>query len=139
MNKFLILGVTGLLVLVAGFFLFTNKANKQVTAPTVTEESPTPLSSPSAQLEERKVNVTKTGFEPNTLKIKVGTKVVWENKSGDTVAVNSIPHPIHNLYPILNLGSFEDGSSVRVTFTEAGTYIYHNHLNSAQTGTVIVE
>lgn len=139
MNKLLIGGMAIVVLLVAGFFLFTNQTKKETITPSVTKESPTPTSSPSAQLEERKVDVTKTGFEPEELRIKKGTKAVWENKSGGVANVSSTPHPIHSDFPFLNLGNFEDGSSVEVVFEKAGTYTYHNHLNSSQTGTVIVE
>lgn len=140
MNKYLILGVGAVALLVAGYFLVTRETTKQTATPSVILGTPTPQPT-SAQLEteERKVNVTKAGFEPLTLKIKAGTKVVWENKSGGIANVSSVPHPIHTLYPFLNLGDFDDGKSLEVVFEDAGTYKYHNHLDSSQTGTVVVE
>lgn len=137
MNKYLTIGAGVLVLAVIGWALFNNNATNKV------QVSPTPsaVASPSAQPEakEAKVNLTKAGFEPGALKIKVGTKVTWMNKSGATATVNSDPHPTHTLWPFLNLGKFEDGSSVSATFDSAGTYTYHNHLNPSQTGTVVVE
>lgn len=85
------------------------------------------------------VTVTKNGFEPKELMVKTGTRIVWINKSGRPVTVNSDNHPSHLLFPFLNLGEFGDGSSVQVIFDKPGTYPYHNHLDSSQTGTVTVE
>lgn len=85
------------------------------------------------------VNLTSSGFDPKTVTIKTGTRVIWLNKSGDGATVNSDVHPTHQLYPPLNLGEFPNGSSVQLVFDKVGTYKYHNHLNPAQTGTVVVE
>jgi len=85
------------------------------------------------------VTVTSSGFEPQTKTVKVGTRVVWLNKSGEGATVNSAVHPTHQVYPPLNLGEFPDGSSVQLVFDKPGTYKYHNHLNPSQTGTVVVE
>lgn len=134
MNKYLIAGAGVLAVAVLVFVLL------KAPAPSGTKTEATPSVQPTTQpTNERTVNVTKIGFEPETLKVKVGTKVVWTNRSGGTVIVNSAVHPTHLLYPFLNLGGFEDGSSVEATFKNKGTYKYHNHLNPDQTGTVIVE
>lgn len=137
MNKYLIIGAGALVVLVAAWALMGNNATKKV------QVSPTPtiVSSPSAEpvTKEAMVNLTKEGFEPGTITIKVGTKVTWVNKSGETAAVNSAVHPTHLLYPFLNLGTFNDGESLSVTFDKAGTYKYHDHLNPSETGEVVVE
>jgi plastocyanin len=61
------------------------------------------------------------------------------NKSGKTVTVNSDNHPTHKLYPFLNLGAFENGSSVQAVFDKAGTYTYHDHFNPSNIGKVIVQ
>lgn len=137
MNKYLVVGVGVLVVLGAAWALMNNNSAKN----TQVSSTPTAVASPSAQPQtgEKMVNLTKAGFEPGTITIKVGTKVTWVNKSGETATVNSDPHPIHTLWPFLNLGSFDDGGSVSVIFDKAGTYTYHNHLNPSETGTVIAE
>lgn len=144
MNKYLI--GAAVLVVIAGFVLLNNKAGtKNVgTSPSPSSvATPSGSASPSESAQERTgekmVNLTKAGFEPQTITIKVGTKVTWVNKSGETATINSDPHPTHTLWPFLNLGRFEDGASVSATFDKAGTYTYHNHLNPSQTGTVVVE
>ncbi len=85
------------------------------------------------------VNLTSSGFDPKTVTIKTGTRVIWINKSGGDATVNSDLHPTHKLYPPLNLGQFPNGSSVQLVFDKPGKYGYHNHLNPSQTGTVVVE
>lgn len=85
------------------------------------------------------VAITSSGFNPQTVTVKVGTRVIWLNKSGGLATVNSDLHPTHRLYTPLNLGEFPDGSSVQLVFDKPGTYKYHNHLNPSQTGTVVVQ
>lgn len=146
-----IIGIIAIVVLAAaGYFLVSNQS-KNTVAPTPTN-SPTQTeqtqSAPSATntatdeamtKEEVTVTLTTSGFEPNTITVKAGTKVVWTNKSGAVATVNSALHPTHLLYPPLNLGEFADGEKVSLVFDKAGTYKYHNHLNPGQTGTVVVE
>ena len=139
MNKTLIALIV-VVILGGGYFLLSsNKTEDSVTIPLVTATPTASTSaSPSAKIEENIVTVTTTGFEPQTLRIKAGTKVTWENKSGQAVTVNSDPHPAHTSWPFLNLGSFADGSSVSITFDKAGTYTYHNHFDASMKGTVVV-
>jgi len=135
-NKFLLIIVV-IVVLLGGFFLLVNKIkNNQVNQNQTTQkQNPTPAKT----VEGKEVTVTNIGFEPQTINIKAGQRIVWTNKSGGDVTVNSDSHPTHLLWPFLNLGQFADGSSVSEVFEKAGKYTYHNHLNPSQTGTVIVE
>lgn len=94
--------------------------------------------SPFDRGKEKVVTLTASGFDPKTVTITEGTRVLWMNKSGKMGTVNSDDYPTNRLYPFLNLGAFPDGSSVQVVFDKAGTYTYHNHLNPDQTGKVIV-
>lgn len=125
-----------LIIVVIGFFTLGGKKDSN----TVTAPEPTA----SQVMEDKKaegtaVTVTSTGYEPKDITVKKGTKVVWTNKSGAAVTVDSAQHPTHLVYPPLNLGQFEDGASVSLVFNEAGKYFYHNHLNATQFGSVTVE
>lgn len=80
------------------------------------------------------VNITSSGFNPQSVTIKTGSKVIWVNKSG--ADVNIIPS---NNYAPLTLGQFPDNSSVQLLFDKAGTFTYQNKLKTTQTGTVIVQ
>jgi plastocyanin len=85
------------------------------------------------------VKVTDNGFSPNNVNAKVGDKIIWTNSSKTDVTVNSDSHPIHDLYPFLNLGQFPPGGTVRVIMKETGKFSYHNHLIPSQTGTIVVK
>lgn len=122
------------IILFAGLYIYN--ANYLGSKPTQS-----PVHTDSIKTPEHIVNVilTANGFEPQMIKIKAGTEIIWTNKSGRSATVNSDPHPIHNAYPPLNLGQFNDGQSVILVFDKTGTYGYHNHLIPDQTGKVIVE
>ena len=140
-NKILItIGLVVLIIVVAVVVVFTGKKNTQSTTSTTSNNTTNPtITTTNKQQETVSVNVTSSGFEPKELKIKAGTLVVWTNKSGAAVTVNSAAHPTHLLWPFLNLGSFGNNSSVSVIFEKPGVYTYHNHFNSSQTGKVTVE
>lgn len=140
-NKILItIGIVVLLVVVAVVVVFNGKTNTQSATSTTSNNVTNPtITTVNKQQETVSVSVTSSGFEPKELKIKTGTLVTWINKSGAAVTVNSDNHPTHLLWPFLNLGSFDNNSSVSVVFEKPGIYTYHNHFNSSQTGKVTVE
>ncbi len=136
--KLILFGVVILVVLIAGVLLFSNKST---TTNNNQNATPTQAASQQGAIESTEVNVNimQNGYEPSTVTIKAGTKVVWTNKSGATANVSSDIHPTHLLWPFLNLGSFADGEMVSVVFDESGTYTYHDHLNPSRKGTVVVQ
>lgn len=85
------------------------------------------------------ITYSTNGFSPSSVTIKAGQAVEFKNTSPATVQVNSAPHPTHELFPELNLGSIVAGQSKTATLTKTGTYKYHNHLNPSENGTIIVE
>lgn len=146
MNKLVI--VIPVVIFVVGIIILTsgknknanvapNQPTKQTTAPT--EESQQQRETQQSTQEETVVTLTSSGFEPQTITVKTGTKVVWTNESGDAATVNSDLHPIHRIYPPLNLGEFANKESLSLIFDKPGTYSYHDHLNPSRTGTVVVE
>lgn len=139
MSKFLIVAIA--IVIIAGVFILGSKKSPYKTPTQSGSQSQQTATSPTQAEKQNEVTVTVTssGFVPQTLTIKAGTKVVWTNKSGVAVSVNSALHPTHLLYPPLNLGEVADGSSVQLVFDKPGAYNYHNHLNPGQTGTIVVE
>lgn len=92
-----------------------------------------------SQVEEVTVSVADAGFEPQSVTVKAGTKVVWVNNTAQTTNVSSAKHPTHLEYPPLNLANFEPGESISLVFDTPGTYKYHDHLNPTKFGTVVVE
>lgn len=135
-SKILVITAFVVLLIVAGAtFMSIQGKNK----PTSTTKSQTNAPAQVVAPESTTVLLTAKGYEPAEIKIKAGSQVIWTNKSGNTATVNSDNHPAHLLWPFLNLGAFKDGETVTVIFDKAGTYTYHNHFNSTQKGTVVVE
>lgn len=85
------------------------------------------------------VDLTSNGFNPSQIIVKKGERIIWVNKSGKIATVNSDNHPTHLLYPFLNLGEFNNGSSLQVVMNTIGTFTYHNHYQPSQKGTIIVK
>ena len=131
-NKVLLAGL--LIFLAGGVFLLTNQSRQQTSATNPRQEG-----QPTQVPKEEIVTLTESGFFPQTLTVKAGTKVVWLNQRKDTATVDSAGHPIHLSYPPLNLGTFKPGEQLFLVFNEKGTYKYHNHLSPNQLGTVVVE
>ena len=142
MAKWLGVAAVIVVVLVGGYFLFAKSNNGPTGSTTNTIPQPT-VSITDKVTQENPVGQTTVilsdkGFIPFTLAVKAGTKVTWINKSGGTATVSSDPHPTHTNYPPLNLGKFDDGAALTLTFDKAGTYSYHNHLNPSQKGIIMV-
>lgn len=138
--KWLMVGIVLVVVLIAGYLLLGNGAgNSLFTNNTVPGKEQTPGLTQTQKAPTTEVKVTSSGFQPQTLTIKAGKRVIWTNNSGGNVAINSDIHPTHLLFPLLNVGQFDSGASVTVTFAKPGKYTYHNELNPDQRGTVIVE
>ncbi|MEK7534055.1 MAG: cupredoxin domain-containing protein [Patescibacteria group bacterium] len=141
MNNKILFGAIAVIVVV-GFILVSNKKGGPEIAPQAIEQNP-PATETATQAEEQTqaavITITSSGFEPETVNIEAGTKVVWANKSGSAATVNSALHPTHLIYPPLNLNRVSDSESVSLVFDEQGTYKYHDHLNPTRTGTVVVE
>ncbi len=88
------------------------------------------------------VNITSSGFIPQTVTITAGQTVTWLNNDTASHQVAPNPHPTHDAYP----GIWDDpkqieapGDMYQKTFNTAGTYGYHDHTNPSVTGTVIVQ
>ena len=86
-----------------------------------------------------KVVYSDSGYSPASLEFKPGTKVVFVNDSDSPMWTASDPHPIHSDFSSFDSRkSIGNGSEYEFTFTEAGTYSYHNHLSPEHKGTIIV-
>ena len=140
-NKTLVI-VIAVLILIGAVIVIAGKLGDKSAQPlNVTNQDTTKQGTGGTTPKETisSINLTSSGFSPNTITIKTGTRVIWLNKSGAAATVNSAVHPSHKVYTPLNLGEFRDGSSVQLVFDKPGTYKYHDHLNPSRTGTVIVE
>ena len=70
-------------------------------------------------------------FSPNSLTVKVGTKVAWTNHDSVTHTVTADQGAFNSPGP--------PGSSFSFTFTKAGTYAYHCSIHPSMTATIVVQ
>lgn len=129
-----------ILIIVVGLAIFfVTRSGKTKKADTNYKVSGGVVAIPEVKMALPVVNVTANGFEPAELKVRLGAKVTWNNKSGKDIEINSAKHPTHEEFPQLNLNKVVSEGSVSLIFNEPGTYKYHNHLIPAQTGQIVVE
>jgi plastocyanin len=85
------------------------------------------------------VQYNANGFSPQTVNVTVGDTVTWINNSSEFLELASDPHPVHTLYPFLNVGVVNtNGGTKSLVAPQTGTFTYHNHLNSSHTGTLVI-
>ncbi len=94
------------------------------------------------------INISSSGFVPNTITIKQGEIATFVNKDSNEHWPASALHPTHTVYPEPGgcLGSKFDAckglkkdESFSFAFNEKGSWKYHDHLNPNLFGTVNVE
>ncbi|OGI60979.1 hypothetical protein A2641_01655 [Candidatus Nomurabacteria bacterium RIFCSPHIGHO2_01_FULL_37_25] len=123
--------------------------------PSVSEQpSQQPPTSQTPEVKENLVTYSNSGYSPSTLTIKKGETVTFKNQSSNSMWTASAKHPTHVVYSGTSLSehcpdpdntafdtctSIEPGDSWSFKFDISGTWKYHNHLNPADTGTIVVE
>lgn len=129
----------------------------------VPESEPVPTPTPAPKEEEASgetttgktiVVYTDSGYSPASVSVKAGATVTWRNQSSRPMWTASAVHPTHKAYPgsDIQLCGTAQGASIfdacqgvnpggewSFTFSERGTWRYHNHLQASRTGTIIVE
>jgi plastocyanin len=87
------------------------------------------------------VQITPTGFVPQTIKVKKGEVVTWVNADTKPHQVASDPHPSDDGLDTLNSDEpLAEGESYTATFEESGTFTYHDEADPIGfTATVVVE
>ena len=145
MNKYLIALVILVILISAaatGYLLFKSNMQNRTAQNQAGQNSQnvSSIKSKNQVIPAETVTLTSAGFNPQTLTIKAGERVVWLNNSGVVGTVNSDNYPTNLLYPFLNFGQFDNDSSFSTIFTKPGTYTYYNYLsqNQSQRGTIIV-
>ncbi len=85
------------------------------------------------------IKMTAAGFEPANVTIKKGDTVVFLNNDSKPHWPASAPHPTHTALPGFDsLKAVAAGASYSYTFTQTGSWGYHDHLNASQFGKVTV-
>lgn len=86
------------------------------------------------------VRYTNAGFQPAKLTVPVGTMVEFVNQSDKTMWVASNVHPEHEILPTFD--QFREvgrGERYMYTFDTKGTWPYHDHINPALEGVIVVQ
>lgn len=79
------------------------------------------------------------GFDPQSLTIKRGDTVVFSTTGSQPFWPASNPHPIHSDDPAFDpKRPIQPGETWSFTFADAGTFGFHNHLDSPVQGKIIV-
>jgi plastocyanin len=138
-TRFLFLGATLALIVFVGQACAPGRSetNTNTTPPPVTGGASGTL---PADAVEDVISYDGNTFSPSTITVQVGETVQWLNVSQGSMQVASDPHPTHQNLPELGSGAVVPvGEIFSFTFTETGRWDYHDHLNTAARGVVIVE
>lgn len=118
-----------------------NASNTNVSEKNVSNiNTNTAVSEPELKPSTATVTHNDSGFSPKSVTVKVGDTVRFTNASDDLMWVASDFHPTHT-----KLSGFDEknaagkGGSYEFIFTKSGTWSYHNHIQTSETGSVIVE
>lgn len=99
------------------------------------------------------ITIDKNGYTPNSVEIKTGDTIIFQNDSDEERWPASNIHPTHKVYPNSGIekcgGSNEKdifdacrglkkGESYRFTFLYPGNWRFHDHLRANVTGTIVV-
>ncbi len=105
------------------------------------KEVPLPASVNSVS-NSAQVTVDADGFSPATTTIKKGTMVTWQNTDSDTysqIMSNASPSdPSATQLSTLSSPRMNVDGTYSYTFSQPGTYSYHDTFNEQSNGTVIV-
>ena len=86
------------------------------------------------------IEMHKDSFYPGSITIEQGEEVVFKNVDSQDHWLASNIHPTHQVYPEFDpLRPIKPGESWSFTFTKAGEWKYHDHLNPHILGTIIVK
>ncbi len=85
------------------------------------------------------VRITDKGFEPETIKIEKGTRVVFKNSGSQPHWPASNLHPTHGIYPEFDpQEAIDPGEAWSFVFKKNGAWRYHDHLYPQMTGSIEV-
>ncbi|MBY0539743.1 cupredoxin domain-containing protein [Patescibacteria group bacterium] len=85
------------------------------------------------------VTLSKDGYSPDTLSVKVGDTVAFRSVAGELFWPASNLHPSHLVYPEFDPQEPVQSNDVwSFTFTKPGEWKYHDHLAPYYTGVITV-
>lgn len=137
-------GIIATVLVIAGFIIIGKKDNapdqNTATSPPAASEQSADASNTADQPPAAAAVITYNGslFSPSQVTVNKGDTITVKNESSTTVDFESDVHPIHTDNPELNVGGIAPGQSKSFTVNTVGSWGYHNHLNTSQTGTIVV-
>ena len=149
-NSKIIIGIVLLIAVVTGVYMFAALGKNPVNTVKAIENP----NENQMNIWGNVIEITGSGFSPQTLTIKKGETVTWINKDTEGHWPASAMHPTHTVYPGSNIEkcrTAEEESifdacrelapeeSYSFTFNEIGSWGYHDHLNANLFGKIIVE
>ncbi len=76
------------------------------------------------------VDITETGFNPLTIRVKKGDRITWVNKDAKPHQVAADPHPTGESLPTLKSEDpLMQDESYTAVMEKPGTYTYHDYLD----------
>lgn len=147
MNK-LILFILAIVLIGGGWYYWQKPALAPVTdtvsdTATTTPEDTNASSTVSvgvSLLPKVTVNMSDTGFSPNTITVKKGQTVEFVNTGKDFHWPASDLHPTHEIYPEFDADKpIGPGDSYSFAFEKVGKWNMHDHLHARFRGTITVE
>lgn len=142
LKKFAVLGlIFASAFALGGCDLYSKSQDKNADAANSTQQQQTTTGGQAA--EETIITFSDTGITPAQVTVKSGSLLTFQNNSTKKVSVGSDPHPTHTQNPEITGGEFildlEPGATSSVTMTKVGSWGFHDHLNPAVRGKVVVE
>ena len=143
MKKEILIGAIIFFIL-SGFYIFSSN---------MTDSSAEPSSNRITNAKTYTVEINSNGYSPKELEINQGDRVTWINKNSVPHWPASAMHPTHTLYPgsgIDKCGTEKQkdifdacrglnlGENWSFVFDLEGSWAYHDHLNLANVGRIIV-
>lgn len=84
--------------------------------------------------------LTDRGFEPDSVRIDIGTEVLFTTTRKNQFWPASNPHPTHAIYAAFDSQKpINPSESWSFTFDTAGAWGFHDHIRSYFTGTIYVD
>ena len=93
----------------------------------------------SRQARVATVRITASGFQPATLAVKEGTKIVWTNDDSVLHQLASDPFPKDTGLPGLKSAILNNDQTYTYVASTTGTFGYHDQLKPTINGTLVVK
>lgn len=115
------------------------KTGKPVASDITDGESSMPGHNMPGMKEMIKVRYRDTGFSPSEIEIPVNSMIEFINESSSDMWVASANHPAHEILPTFDqFRAYKKGARYRYTFDKKGNWEFHDHINPARGGKVVV-